>query len=272
MTRSLSSLSYLTKAIIAAKPWTRDPKCVPIPWREEAFQEVQSRPLVVGLMMNDGVVKPHPPILRALSEVAAALEAAGHEVMPWSSDGHQECIEIMDLYYTSDGCEDIRRDMETGGEPYIPHVEALVNRAPAISVYEYWQLNKRRNEAQKRNLDKWNKARSPAGRPMDVVLTPAMPHVGVPHRSCRWVGYTKVWNFLDRTAMVLPVSTVSKQKDESFTGNYEPRNELDAWNNSLYNPETMDGHPINVQIVGGKLEEEKVLGAAEVIQKVWRSH
>jgi amidase len=49
---------------------------------------------------------------------------------------------------------------------------------------------------------------------------------------------------------------------------YEPRNDADAWNWNLYNPEIMDGHPIGLQIVGRKLEEEKVLGVAAVIHKL----
>ena len=161
--------------------------------------------------------------------------------------------------------------MEVAGEPYIPHVHSLVNRAPAISVYEYWQLNKRRNAAQKRYLEKWNDTKASDGRPVDILLTPAMAHVGVPHRSCRWIGYTKVWNVLDYTAMVIPVSTVSKEVDPPSTGCDHPRNELEAWNEKLYDIETMDGHPINLQIVGRKLEEEKVLGAAKVVEDVWKS-
>ena len=161
--------------------------------------------------------------------------------------------------------------MEAGGEPYIPHVEALVNRAPAISVYEYWQLNKRRNAAQKRYLDKWNAAKSTSGRPVDILITPVMPHVAVPHRSCRWVGYTKVWNFLDYTAMTLPISSVMKDKDSPSTEHSNTRGPLDAWNDSLYDLERMAGHPINLQIVGRKLEEEKVLGAAKAIESIWRA-
>ena len=96
-----------------------------------------------------------------------------------------------------------------------------------------------------------------------------MPHVAVPHRSCRWVGYTKVWNFLDYTALTFPVSTVSKKKDPAETGHARPRGPLDTWNDSIYDLDVMAGHPINLQIVGRKLEEEKVLGAAIIIQAAW---
>jgi Asp-tRNA(Asn)/Glu-tRNA(Gln) amidotransferase A subunit family amidase len=151
----------------------------------------------------------------------------------------------------------------------IPHVAGLVNKAPGISVYEYWQLNKRKLAAQKRYLDKWNVAVSPtSGRPVDVLLTPVMPHSAVKHRECRWVGYTKVWNFLDYTALSVPAGAVLKELDPSLDASYEPRNELDKWNWALYDVEAMDGMKVNVQIVGRKLEEEKVLGVAAVVEKL----
>ena len=84
----------------------------------------------------------------------------------------------------------------------------------------------------------------------------------------RWVGYTKIWNVLDYTALAFPASTVSAAKDPIPWMLYEPRNELDAWNWKLYDPVTMDGHPVGLQIVGRRFEEEKVLGAAKVIEKL----
>jgi hypothetical protein len=91
-----------------------------------------------------------------------------------------------DLYYSADGGEDIRRDVALGNEPYIPHVEALVNRGPAISVYSYWQLNIRKLAAQKAYLDKWNATRGPvSGRVVDVLLMPTAPHSAVPHRKSK---------------------------------------------------------------------------------------
>ena len=140
-------------------------------------------------------------------------------------------------------------------------------------MYQYWQLNKQKFAAQKRYLDKWNAARSPSGRAVDILLTPTMPHTAVKHRTCRWVGYTKVWNFLDYTALSFPVSKVSKELDDPTFDGFEPRNQqLDGWNQSLYDLETMAGHPISLQIVGRKLEEERVLGAALAMERAWQEH
>ncbi|KAL1959969.1 hypothetical protein VTO42DRAFT_637 [Malbranchea cinnamomea] len=271
MTRDLSSLIYIMRHLVNSQPWKLDPRCVPLPWRDDMFHEIQSRSLVVGLIVDDGVVKVHPPIQRALLQLSEQLKAAGHEVVPWNTDGHAELIEIMDKFYTVDGGEDIKRDVNAAGEPFLPHVEALVNRGKAISVYEYWQLNKRKMAAQKRYLDNWNNAKSPSsGRVVDIILAPTMPHTSVPHKSCRWVGYTKVWNILDYSAITFPVTTVDRNLDKLPQEPYEPRNELDRWNWGLYDLDVMAGHPVNLQIIGRKLEEEKVLGAALVFEKILR--
>ncbi len=95
MARSLPNLTSLTKYVIDSQPWRLDPRCIPIPWREDEFQAIQSRPLVIGILFDDGVVRPHPPIERALREMEAKLLAAGHEVIPWDPSGHQELIDIM---------------------------------------------------------------------------------------------------------------------------------------------------------------------------------
>lgn len=95
LARSLASIHLVTKHVIEQEPWRDDPRCVPIPWREEIYQEVQKRPLVIGLLLDDGVVKVHPPVERIIKKAAARLEATGHKIVPWSSVDHAECIEVM---------------------------------------------------------------------------------------------------------------------------------------------------------------------------------
>jgi Asp-tRNA(Asn)/Glu-tRNA(Gln) amidotransferase A subunit family amidase len=224
--------------------------------------------MVIGLIIDDGVVKVHPPIERTLCQLAAKLEKSGHEVVPWDTSDHLGYLNLMDQYYTADGGEDIRRDAAVAGEPFIPHVEALVNRGSPVSVYEYWQLNRERMDLQKKYLDKWTAARSLSGKPVDVLLSPTMPHVAVPHRSVRWVGYTKIWNLLDYPALTFPVDQV---RAEDIPPDCRPRNEFNAWNWDLYDTDVMEGHPVNLQVVGRKLDEERVLGAATVVERIWRS-
>ncbi|KAI1799679.1 amidase [Daldinia bambusicola] len=269
LTRNLPSLTVVMKELTQLEPWKHDSRCVPAPWREEVFQKFRTEPLTIGLLIDDGVVRPHPPITRVLHSLVDKLQAAGHDVVEWDSNLHAECIQVMDEFYTADGGEDIRRDVLAGGEPFIPHVEALVNRGQPISVYDYWQLNKRKVALQQAYLEKWNSIRSPkTGKLVDVVLMPPMPHAAVPHRACRWVGYTKIWNVLDYSALVIPGGRVSSI-DGDVLWNHTARNALDEWNTALWTQEKEKMIelclPVGVQIAGRKLEEEKVLAVGTII-------
>ena len=147
-----------------------------------------------------------------------------------------------------------------------------------------------KRDAQTAYLKKWNKIRALDGRRVDVLLTPVMPHPAVPHKKTKWVGYTKVWNLLDYTgkrlfhttsslilsnpsiAVVLPGDTVDKNIDYApIFEQHDIRNPADEHNWNLYNPEEQHGLPIGIQLVGQRLEEEKVLGAAKVVEEVLRS-
>lgn len=80
MSSDLSSLELWTKAIVGSEGWLTDPSIVPIPWREITLPQK----LCFGLLVDDGVVKPLPPVLRALERTRKALEAAGHTVIEYT--------------------------------------------------------------------------------------------------------------------------------------------------------------------------------------------
>lgn len=293
MSRHLSTLIDMTRSCLLAQPWDLDPNVTPLPWREDKYVEVQTRPLKIGLILDDGVVRPHPEIELAVQRAAELLEQAGHEIVPWDTSDHMDCIKIMDQVYRADGGEDIRNEVAAAGEPLLPHVAALLESARPISVYNYWQLHRLKVAAQQAYNDKWNdshrlgQARHPEQRSVDVLISPVMSHAAVPHRKTgKWVGYTKIWNFLDYTAMSFPFARFSGDPTEvgdssseqilvaatraraEFQQLYVPRNDLDEWNQQQYDPEAMHDLPIGVQIIGRRFEEEKVLGVATVLEKL----
>lgn len=91
MSQHLHDLSVFAKAVVASEPWLQDPRCLPIPWRAVE----KKAKLKIGVMRNDGVVLPTPPVARALEETVVKLRAAGHEIVNWAPDGHKEAIEIL---------------------------------------------------------------------------------------------------------------------------------------------------------------------------------
>lgn len=67
------------ESLLASSPWSLDPSAVPIPWRKELATPPVNRKLRLGVVFDDGVIKPQPPIARAMRETVDALRAAGHE-------------------------------------------------------------------------------------------------------------------------------------------------------------------------------------------------
>lgn len=78
MARSITTIEYFMQSLLDSNPWDIDPGCIPIPWRKE-LAAMPDRKLKLGVIFDDGVVKPQPPITRALREVTRKLAAAGHE-------------------------------------------------------------------------------------------------------------------------------------------------------------------------------------------------
>ena len=88
---------------MAAKPWLSDPDVLEIPWNGEATSQIQHRSknhnLYFGIMEDDGIVTPHPPVLRAVRMVKEALRAKGHKVVVSSCP-----LNIVSNCVTTDRC------------------------------------------------------------------------------------------------------------------------------------------------------------------------
>lgn len=91
MARTLEDIKLFTKSVIDSEPWWVDPKCIAIPWRVIE----PPKKLKIGVLWNDGVVMPTPPVRRALSLTVEKLRAAGHEVVEWGNEGHAQAAKIL---------------------------------------------------------------------------------------------------------------------------------------------------------------------------------
>lgn len=94
LSTSLEGCKLFIKTLIDAKPWYKEPSLLPYPWKEEQF--FKSKKLKVAVLWDDGVVKPHPPVLRALREVVEKLKANGNvKVVEWKPYKHDLAWEII---------------------------------------------------------------------------------------------------------------------------------------------------------------------------------
>jgi len=144
---SWRALEVAMSALVGARPWQVDPKCVPITWvadeeREKKELDGQTERKCFGVMRWDGLVRPHPPIERGMDEAVAGLRAAGHEVIEWEALDHAGAQEIVSKIFDSDGGEDVRRLLGNAGEPLMP--QTFTSQHPAMGVWESWQVSRRR--------------------------------------------------------------------------------------------------------------------------------
>lgn len=74
----------------------------------------------------------------------------------------------------------------------------------------------------------------------------------------------------------MPVTTVSSSKDQlppDFKQTVYPTlNPVARANYDLYDPADMHGLPLGVQVVGRRLEEEKVLAGMRIIEKALKNN
>jgi amidase len=79
MSADITALELFAKSIVDSEGWLSDPNIVPIPWREIQLSEK----LCFGILVDDGIVKPLPPVTKALERTRRAIEAAGHTVIEY---------------------------------------------------------------------------------------------------------------------------------------------------------------------------------------------
>jgi amidase len=276
MSRSLKTLQLYSEALVseAVSPWDYDHKTLPIPWRKNVIQP-PGRKLRFGLIgVHDGLVHVHPPVERALKMTQEALEKQGHEVIPWSTEDHEAIVKNLQAAFFDLGGAAIMDIVKPYGEPIFPSMEGYAVAAAAgegeLGPTKMRMMNIRRNELQKAYLDRWN-ATATDGKPrLDGLICAtspwAAPRLGETQRSGLYVGYTGFVNFLDFAACTFPVTFADKELDKARdVKTFKPLSDIDGRIQNDYDAEFYHGAPVALQIVGRRLEEEKVLEMCEVV-------
>jgi amidase len=301
LSTSLEGLKIFTKALIDQKPWLWEPSLLHMPWKEPSTQPSGTflgkgsdgrRKLRIGILTDDGVVKPHPPILRGIKTLVSRLEKNPDiEIVEFPPYKHDEAWRIISSLYFADGAAEEIEAIEASGEPWRPMSKFIIKENPNVkklSVPEVWNLTVQREEYRTTYNQHWNSVNTslpgPASTPsdsvpvaptldntdsfVDVILTPTGPGVAPPLDCARYWGYTAQWNLLDYPCVIFPtglyVDGSSNGLDKVEEG-YKPRNERDRWNYELYKPERFAEAPISLQVVGRRWEDEKLVEAVEVL-------
>ncbi|KAI0931510.1 hypothetical protein AcW1_001101 [Taiwanofungus camphoratus] len=279
---SARDLALFCRVMLQYEPWLVEPPLLEIPWKQSVVEgEGIPKRLSIAILWDDGVVCPHPPILDALKRTRDALVTAGHDVISWNPVDHKEAWNLILKLYFLDGGEEYRQTM--AGEPPVPQSEWIMSQVPndnkPFSVPEIFKLNLAREEFRSRIAAHWNdtRSRTATGRPVDAVLSPVAPTLAPPHDTTRWWGYTSYWNLMDFPAVVFPTarfvargySPLDTSKD--FAVDAVPRNPVEEFVRKQWVPETYDNASISLQLIGRRLNEERVLGMLHVVEDAIRT-
>ena len=241
LSTSLEGIDLFMSAVLARSAWLTEPSLIAIPWR---MHENQLPPkLKVAVMWDDGVVNPHPPIIRALRETVDKLkDVPDIEIVDWKPYKHDYAWQLIASLYFPDGGENEKQEMAKSGEPWLPLSRWILTENPFVrhlDVTDLWALTVEREHYRKEYAALWNETATdvdeqgvPVGM-VDVILCPVGPGAASPLECTKYWSYTSQWNLLDYPALTVPTGMRVDLNQDLKTDEYTPRNEDDKFNYEL---------------------------------------
>ncbi|KAI4126781.1 MAG: hypothetical protein LQ347_004836 [Umbilicaria vellea] len=262
ITHSVEDMRLFTKAVLQEEPWKYDSKVIPMPWRQGEADVIKSKlssgGLALGFFNSDGVVLPHPPILRGVETVVSTMKKNGHEVVDWEPYKHDFAVNLINGIYAGDGGDDVYGVLKESGEPAIPNFQDLISPdLPKVDMNQLWDAQLKKWNFQCEYLEKWRQMEEKLGKEMDAIIAPITPTAAIRHNQFKYYGYASAINLLDFTSVVVPVTFADKNVDKKRE-DYKPLND----------PEAYHGAPVAVQIIGRRLSEERTMAIAEEIGRL----
>ncbi|KAJ9663206.1 hypothetical protein H2198_000967 [Neophaeococcomyces mojaviensis] len=274
LSRSLDDLEqFLDIYLNQGRPWELDPAVYPIPWRKEVVAHYATKQrMKVAYITDDGVIRCQPPVERAVRETISTFEQGGHEVVDWNDIAKRLHGCAYDLWLRAvlaDGGERMKVFCAQIGEPLIEGMlvgkpENHLDTNGRMALFdEIWEF-------QREYMKMWRESG------VDVLVMPTTQWVGL--RPKMWVkadmyvGYTSIWNMMNWTALTVPGVTVSKELDrpsQEWT-EYKGRSFSDEFNHDGYDVDFVEGMPVGVQLVTGRMGEEKAVGIAKLLEMLKR--
>jgi len=256
LSTSLEGVRVFMKTLIGQQPWLYEPSLIKLPWKDTSkgtllrTDSSGKRKLRIGVLADDGVVKPHPPILRGINTLVTRLrEHPDIELVQFPPYTHNEAWRIISSLYFADGAAEETEAIDSSGEPWRPLTNFIIKENPDVkelSIHELWQLTEQREGYKAAYTQHWNSVNTglpgpesgemvrvdgmeEADKIVDVILTPTGPGCAPPLDCARYWGYTAQWNLLDYPCLIFPTGPDAGPEDKVDEG-YQPRNEQDKYN------------------------------------------
>lgn len=264
LTRSVDDIDLLMDAYInQGKPWETDCTTFPLAWRK--VEKPEPGTLTVAIMYDDGIVKPTPPIARALKEVEAKLKAAGVKVVEFNPIKTELARETVNKMYACDGNYMQRKLLADSGEPLCKLTKWSLNYGDGSKSYEVSEnrkLNLTRDQLKQEYTDYMNE------NGIDFIISPTYSNVAPrPEEVYNW-SYTSLFNLIDFPTLVVQTGIFQDpavDKWDAAHSAYKFRSDLEKLELDGYDPEKFIGAPVGLQVTGRRYFDEEVVAAGKTI-------
>lgn len=197
---SARDMELFVTTVLATEPWKIDPSQVAMPWRPEEVKWVGGEKPRVGIMWDDGVCIPQPPMQRALKLAVAKLEEAGFDVVEFKTPPNvtAEAWALLQRLYFTEGGERIKSECAKSGEPILPLTQWIMQGGKDTPAIEVMELVKHREKFRAEYNKFWNEQN------IDVLLCPPYPGPAPQHQTSKYWMYTAMFNLTDYPGATFP--------------------------------------------------------------------
>jgi amidase len=264
LTRSLRDLRLFVEAYSSVSPWHGDPTLIPFPI--SISPKLSSPRLRVGILEDDGVATPLPPVRVVMTKMREKLaKVPSIELVPFQPFQHDRAWTIITSLYFEDGGKRILELFRQTGEPVLPLTDFILKAAQDSEAKSPPSLAARRalrDEFRLAYNEHWNSHN------VDVVLAPVTPGTAPPLGTSRYWGYTAIWNLLDCPAVSFPAAALvgGLTKDELSVESYVASNAVEEGLAAHYCVENAVDQPLGLQIVGKPKMDGDVIAALSIIE------
>ncbi|NXQ11930.1 FAAH1 hydrolase, partial [Peucedramus taeniatus] len=289
MARDVDSLALCMKALLCQEMFQLDPTVPPIPFNEEVYSSSTS--LRVGFYDTDGYFPLPPCMRRAVKETRRALQAAGHQLVPFSppripyvltelflktffADGGRSWLDVFTGDIVDPGLKPqvnsckmprlVKKLLALLLKPLVSPYVAMISTCR--SVKEMWNHHHQIQVYRSQFISQWKELQ------LDVVLCPVLGPAftrGYPGKLLTAITSTMLYNVLNFPAGVVPVSTVTEADEEElklYKGCCD-----DPWDRALKQAVSgAVGLPVAVQCVALPWQEELCLRFMKEVETLSR--
>ncbi|KAH3684551.1 hypothetical protein WICPIJ_004441 [Wickerhamomyces pijperi] len=274
--RDIDTLRLYMRTILSSEPWRLNPHVVPLPWNEDAAAAAAAADfdlnegVTIAVLRSDHLVVPTPPIQRAIEEVVSTFLSKKVQIIEVPEDIVlilQNLSVLAGQFMGSSGCGTLISEIEKSGED-VPYLSSLKS-SKDLKTSELWGKHIERDANVSKFLHWWDQNN------ITAMLAPVTAQAYLFQKS-DLVDHTygPFVNVLDFPSVTFPVTKIKSvdyeyiaPEDQQLTKDSEfVLNEF-LQTSGADKARFINNIPVNLQLLGFKFQEERLLKMADTLLK-----